>query len=282
MKNYLLAGLLFILAGLCLTPLHAQRYFEVGLQGGNMPYNGDLSDPGLGFLKEWNTFGGLYLRFRPISRVGLRLNGIFGRIDEDRTNTLTVAPDSTAQIARNFRSKINEVSIAAEVDLFYLGDPEDRFVAPYIMVGLGITSFNPQSQREGVYANLQPLRTEGQTTPYDLSITTYHLGGGIRGKVSERIVVGLEASGRITNTDYLDDISGRRVNYLDVVSNPAVINARETGYFSNPGVDFETAGEDISYRRGGASDDFYFLLNLTVGIRLGGFGRGGGSGCYSF
>jgi hypothetical protein len=244
----------------------------------------------VGFLKDFNAFGGLYLRYRPISRVGLRLNGIFGRIAAERETSLRVpGTDQRTPVTQNFRSSIQEFSLAAEVDLFYLGDPEDRFVAPYIMIGIGRTAFNPQGRLNGVYYDLQPLKTEAQgyrngsfdyaAAPYALNITTYHLGGGIRAKLGERFVVGAEVSGRLTGTDYLDDVSGQRVNYLDVVRNgPSSLSGR----FSNPAVppDVEVPS-DFNYRRGGESDDFYFLINLTVGIRLGGWG-GGGRGCYSF
>ena len=283
--------LLVLLAALCLgTPTTAsgQSYFEVGLQGGDMPYNGDLSEPGIGFLRDWNTFGGFYLRYRPISRIGLRVNGIFGRIEAEQETSVRINPDGgRADIDRNFRSRIQEFSLAAEFDLFYLGDPEDRFVAPYIMVGIGRTAFDPQSQRDGVYVDLQPLKTEGQgipggnydPLPYELNITTYHVGGGLRAKLGERVVVGGEVSGRITGTDYLDDITGRLLVYDDILANSGTQGA----FFSNPAVEPGEAPDGLRYRRGGDSDDFYFLINLTLGIRLGGWGGGrGGNGCYSF
>ena len=282
--------LLVLLAALCLgTPSTAfgQSYFEVGLQGGDMPYNGDLSEPGIGFIKDWNTFGGFYLRYRPISRIGLRFNGVFGRIEAESDTEVRVSSTERAPITRNFRSRIQEFSLAAEIDLFYLGDPEDRFVAPYVMVGIGRTAFEPQSQVDGVYFDLQPLKTEGQgiltgnydPAPYELNITTYHLGGGLRAKLGERVVLGGEVSGRLTGTDYLDDITGRQLVYDEVLTNSGTRGA----FFSNPAVEPGEAPDGLTYRRGGDSDDFYFLINLTLGIRLGGWGGGrGGSGCYSF
>jgi hypothetical protein len=284
--NYISLKFLFVtLILLATAPATGQQYFEVGLQGGDMPYNGDLSETGLGFLSDWNSFGGFYLRYRPISRVGLRFNGIFGRIQTEKLTEVRISQDERVPVMRNIRTPINEFSLAAEVDLFYLGDPEDRFVAPYIMAGIGHTSFNPQSQREGVYYDLQPLATEGQgiqsgaydPAPYELGIITYHVGGGVRAKVSDIAVVGLEVSGRVTGTDYLDDITGRRINYDLVLEN----TTSDGAFFSNPGVTPQTAPDNLQYRRGGDADDFYFLINLTVGVRLGGWGRGG-SGCYSF
>ena len=290
MKRFTLPCLLVALA-LTLSPSLAAQdsYFELGVQGGDMPYNGDLSQSGLGFLSNWNTFGGFYLRYRPINRVGLRFNGVFGRIDASKDYTGGVSGDRR-NYTRVFRSPITEFSLAAEVDLFYLGDPDDRFVAPYIMAGIGRTSFNPQGEnRDGVFVDLQPLRTEGQglgggtyeSFPYDLDIVTFHLGGGVRAKLGERVVVGGEVSGRVTGTDYLDDVGATRVTYNDIYTRTDISSPSESAYFSNPALTPGDVPDDYSYTRGGASNDFYFLINLTVGIRLGGFGSKG-SGCYSF
>ena len=287
MKRITLPCLLVALALTVSNSLSAQdSYFELGLQGGDMPYNGDLSSPGIGFLSNWNTFGGFYLRYRPVNRVGLRFNGIFGRIDATRDYRVSLPSGGNADFTRSFRSPITEFSLAAEVDLFYLGDPDDRFVAPYIMAGIGRTSFNPQAEnRDGELVDLQPLTTEGQGIeggvydpfPYDLDIITFHLGGGIRAKLSDRFVVGGEVSGRVTGTDYLDDVSGTRVVYNDVLEN----GGSESAYFSNPALTPGDVPDDYGYKRGGDSNDFYFLINLTLGVRLGGWGSNA-SGCYSF
>ena len=287
MKRITLPCLLVALVLTVSNSLTAQdSYFELGVQGGDMPYNGDLSNAGIGFLSNWNTFGGFYLRYRPINRVGLRFNGIFGRIDATRDYSVSIPGGGRGSFTRSFRSPITEFSLAAEVDLFYLGDPDDRFVAPYIMAGIGRTSFNPQAEnRDGLLVDLQPLRTEGQGIeggvydpfPYDLDIITFHLGGGIRAKLSDRFVLGGEVSGRVTGTDYLDDISGTRVVYNDVLEN----GGSESAYFSNPALTPGDVPDDYSYTRGGDSNDFYFLINLTLGIRLGGWGSNA-SGCYSF
>ena len=287
MKRITLPCLLVALALTCSNSLAAQdSYFELGVQGGDMPYNGDLSAPGIGFLNNWNTFGGFYLRYRPINRVGLRFNGIFGRIDATRDYTTSLPSGGNGSFTRSFRSPITEFSLAGEVDLFYLGDPDDRFVAPYVMAGIGRTSFNPQAEnRDGVLVDLQPLSTEGQGIeggvydpfPYDLDIITFHVGGGIRAKLSERFVLGGEVSGRVTRTDYLDDVSGTRVVYNDILEE----YGSESAYFSNPALTPGDVPDDYSYKRGGDSNDFYFLINLTLGIRLGGFGSKA-SGCYSF
>ena len=283
--NKLFAPLCLLLALSGGATLSAQSYFEAGIMGGDMPYNGDISDPGIGFLKDWNTFGGFYLRYRPIQRVGLRFNGVFGNIAASQETTARISAEERVPVTREFRSKIQEFSLAAEVDLFYLGDPDDRFVAPYIMVGVGRTAFNPQAQRDGLYVDLQPLGTEGQgigtgnyaPAPYALNISTIHAGGGIRAKLGERLVIGGEVSGRFTGTDYLDDVSNVRVRYGDILVN----GGEQAAFFSNRAAEPGETSEDLTYVRGGGSDDFYFLINLTLGIRLGGWG-GGGSGCYQF
>lgn len=293
MKTFttLISGLL-LTCGLFLShQASAQQYWELGIMAGDMPYRGDLSEDGIDFVRNWNTFGGGYLRYRPISRVGLRLNAVFGRVDAERRTTVRISDTERANITRNFRSPITEFGLAAEFDLLYIGDPEDYFIAPYLMGGIGHTSFNPESQRDGIWHETQPLRTEAQgnlegnyaATGYSLNSISWHFGGGVRAKLSEVFVFGAEISGRVAGTDYLDDVGSTRVNYLDVRTNDASTRNALAAYFSNPGVDPDAdIAEDFVYQRGGAADDYYFLINLTLGIRLGGWNMGGGNGCYSF
>ncbi len=285
---YLLLAVLFTLSATA-----SAQYVELGLMGGFSVYSGDLSPAEQGgfFAEDLNAAGGLYLRYRPFQRVGLRVNGVFGRLSAERTVNVRVPGDLIVPVDRNFRSKLTELNAIVEVDLFYLGDPESNFTAPYLFGGIGILSFEPESAGpDGSFVKLQPLATEGQgigggtydDSRYDLTETVFIVGGGIRFRFAERFVVGVEVGGRITGTDYLDDISDTRVNYLDVLSNPAgqgSLSAR----FSNPAVDPASVLEDsdFSYTRGGEHNDFYFVGGVTLGISIGG-GGGKGDGCYKF
>jgi hypothetical protein len=282
----LLLSFLFVFAGF--TTVQAQE-LEFGVKAGTSLYSGDLSPKEFGlFAEDFNFAGGLYLRYRPTTRMGIRVNGNFGRISAQRDDMQ--APNELGDVvpvSRNFRSSITEFNAVLEFDLFYIGNRDGNFLAPYIYGGVGVLSFNPEGEMDGVFTELQPLRTEGQgsglspnydATPYELTTVVGVLGGGVRVRFADRVVVGLEFGGRKTGTDYLDDVSDTRVNYLDVLQGD---NGGLAARFSNPAV--QNVGEvgDLIYARGGDAEDYYFVGSLTVGITIGASGSNK-SGCYKF
>ena len=286
MRNSLLLLLAVLLVG-GLPTLSAQE-LELGIKAGGALYSGDLSPREFSINPDDVNFaGGAYLRYRPSTRLGIRVNGNFGMISAERSD-LTAPNEDGVQtpISRNFRSKIAEFNAVLEYDLFYLGDPASNFLAGYVYGGAGVLSFNPESTLDGVeYFELQPLRTQAQgagpqydATPYELTRVVGILGGGIRVRFAERFVIGLEVGGRITGTDYLDDITDQPVNYLDVLGQE---NGGLAARFSNPAVQDLAEVGDLTYRRGGDAKDYYFVGGLTFGITL---GEGGNkkTGCYTF
>lgn len=280
----LLLSLLFFCSGV--ATLGAQS-LEFGIKGGFSVYSGDLSPKEFGLYQEdMNFAGGLYLRYRPQPRYGIRVNGNFGRLSAEREVFALNENRESVQISRNFRSSLTEFNAVLEYDLFYIGDRESNFLAGYIYGGVGVLSFNPEGEMDGVYTELQPLRTEAQgngdpryaATPYELTTVVGILGGGVRVRFAERIVVGLELGGRRTGTDYLDDVSDTQVNYLDVLNGP---NGGLAARFSNPAVQNVAEVGDLEYKRGGPYEDYYFVGSLTVGITIGAPGSNK-SGCYKF
>ena len=253
-----------------------------------MLYRGDLSPKEFdGYYEDTEAAGGLYLRYRPNPRYGIRVNGNFGRISATGEGAAPNERGESTPVTRIFRSSITEFNAVAEFDLFYLGDRESNFFAPYIYGGFGVTSFNPEGEIEGVFTELQPLRTEGQgsglspnydATPYELTAVSLILGVGMRVRFSDRIVIGLEVGGRKPRTDYLDDVSDTTVNYLDVLQGE---NGGLAARFSNPAVQDPGEVTDLTYKRGGDAEDYYFVGSLTVGVTIGAGGRKK-TGCYTF
>ena len=278
---------LFALCTCALAPNEAAAQLELGVKAGTSIYSGDLSPNTFGLdLDDAEFAGGLYLRYRPIPRAGVRINGNFGRLSAERTVNIRNELNQQTAVTRSFRSSISEFNIVGEFDLFYLGDPEDNFFAPYVYGGIGVLSYNPQApDQDGNFVDLQPLRTEGQgldpdryaTTPYELTRAVAIVGGGVRARFGGRFVIGLEFSGRFTGTDYIDDIGPTQVNYGDILQSP---RGSEAAFFSNPAVANPAEALDFEYVRGGDKNDYYFIGGLTFGITLG--KAGNKSGCYSF
>lgn len=265
----------------------AAQGVEIGLLGGISMYSGDLSPAEFGiFAQDFNPAGGLFLRYSPGHRLAFRLAGVFTQVSA--TDPKEIFLDGQG-LSRSFRSSISEVGLTASLNLFYLGDPKGRYLAPYILGGVSLVSFNPEGNLDGIWYELQPLRTEGQgipggnyaPTPYNLQELALHIGGGLRWQASDRISLGIEIGGRQMSSDYLDDISNTNVNYLDVLENTGPTAA----YFSNPSIQDPTSeAANRAYFRGGEFADWFFTGALTVGLRLG-EGSGGGrgkTGCYSF
>ncbi|MEM9525400.1 MAG: DUF6089 family protein [Bacteroidota bacterium] len=282
----LLFFLLLFFAGF--SSLSAQQGLELGVKAGGAVYSGDLSPAEFGFyFEDINFAAGAYLRYRPSDRFGVRINGNFGSISAERDNLFALdEADNLRMISRNFRSTLSEFNLVAEYDLFPFGDYGGNFGAFYVYGGIGVMSFNPEGELNGEFVELQPLRTEGQgldptryaATPYELTRAVGILGAGIRIRFANRFILGAEIGGRYTGTDYLDDVSDVRVNYLDVLDGPGGSQAAQ---FSNPAVQNIAEVNDLEYVRGGEHLDYYFVGGLTLGITI---GEGGSnkSGCYKF
>ena len=281
-----------LLGFLCLfTPNSNQaQEFEIGLMGGLSLYSGDLSPQEFGlFFQDINPAGGFYLRYRPGHRLAFRLGAAFTRLDarDDDARGSFLGPDGRVL---NFRTDLTDIGLTAEWDLFYIGDKKGNHLAPYAFGGINVAFFNPEGNLDGVWYELQPLATEGQgiggenyaSTPYSLSEFVFNFGGGIRWRVSDRVVIGAELGGRNVSSDYLDDVSNTRVSYFDILENTGPVAAQ----LSHPGIESPAEAEGLIYARGGEFSDWYFVGGLTVGIIIGESSGGGRrnnqQGCYSF
>ncbi|MCB0636984.1 MAG: hypothetical protein KDC54_10230, partial [Lewinella sp.] len=184
----------------------------------------------------------------------------------------------------NFRTPITELALTAEWNIFRLGNPSGLQFAPYLFAGGSVFRFNPEGRLEDNWVELQPLGTEGQglpgyDEPYSLTQVAIPVGAGLKFIIKERVTIGLEVGFRKTFTDYLDDVSSRTVNYLDVLSGNGSLAAQ----LSNPTIkDPEVV--DFTYVRGGDSLDAYLFGGVTLSFAFGqGSGVDGrGIGCPTF
>ncbi len=103
----------------------------------------------------------------------------------------------------SFRSDNVATYGGLQVDVFQYSD--DRFLKPYLFVGLGITGINPKAKLEGSWQTLPSLMTEG--VAYKRSTRIGILGFGVSWKYNERWNFAVELSDNFANSDYLDDVS---------------------------------------------------------------------------
>lgn len=253
--------------------LSAQRGVEIGILGGASLYSGDLSPNEFGlYFKEISPAFGAFGRFNLNSAIALRLGANLGTVMADD------ASHGREDRGLSFRSKITEFSLVGEVNLFHLGAYEDRGMIPYVFGGVAVFKFNPETKFDGDYVELQPLGTEGQglpgyEAPYNLTQVSIPLGVGLKFLINETITVGLEFGGRKLFTDYLDDVSSTKVNYLDILEGNGTLAAQ----LSNPTL-VDPSPENSIYKRGGDFKDWYYITGLSISFRLQGSGSGIGSG----
>jgi hypothetical protein len=271
---------LLSLITLSFSLLLGAQNLELGLWGGASTYSGDFAPDEFGlYFKSLNPAGGVFLRMNPAKALslefGLNLTQVEGEdgVTNDRTSRML-----------NFRTNITELALKANLNLFRLGNERGTQVVPYLMAGGGVFRFNPEGNLDGNWIELQPLGTEAQGAegyedPYSLTDFAILAGGGIKFIFKERFTIGLELGGRKTFTDYLDDVSGNRVNYLDVLENNGSLAAQ----LSNPTIK-DTDVENLDYVRGGEFADWYYMGGLSFSFAFGGGSGvdGRGIGCPTF
>jgi hypothetical protein len=186
------------------------------LQGNPRVYQGPFA--GITLLKSSFT-AGLYGIATWKNRVGLRLEANIGAVQNyDSLLTKATAPSAIGRYERNlnFKSKIRELSIAAEFhipEVFRNAESAPRRLSPYVIVGVSWFTFNPQGYTQNGWVDLHPLRLEGQgfaeyptRKVYKLNAISFPVGIGFRYDVSPKLVMRFEANKRTTTTDYLDDV----------------------------------------------------------------------------
>jgi len=212
MKRYFL----FLVLGLVAFEGKSQ-VSEIGLCGGVSFYMGDLNPKSV--FKGSRPAGGLVYRYNINPRFAFKAVALFGSMQ---------ASDAETGTERNlsFRSPLSELSAQIELNFLKLYNEKGRnFITPYVFVGIGMFSFNPQADFNRQWYDLQPLGTEGQSLnskdeetgivydqkPYSLTSIAIPFGLGFRVNFLKYYSLGLEWGFRKTFTDYIDDVSGQYV-----------------------------------------------------------------------
>lgn len=289
-NTILLASLLFF----CTNALVAQ--IEVGLNAGVSLYEGDISPAGIvRKLENTKRSIGVYGRIPVGDRLAFRGFVQSSKIqggDQFRTTTTT----------RNLSFRTNIFEIGAVAEIYPWGNYQR--LAPFFQVGASVYNFNPETEFNGRWVELQPLGTEGQGMPgfapkYNLTRFSVPIGVGVRYSLTENFSLGVQAAARLLFFDHLDDVSGNYVNYYTLLdgrgvegatgngSLAAALGNRQGEYFGTEPVDIPT-----STGRGDATNnDWYYTATITLGYRIGsglinGGSKKGGSSrynkCYSF
>lgn len=274
MKQVIFFFLVAVIAG-CIPNAFAQNV-HLDFFTGIANYKGDLQyNPSSGkqiSFKQPNFAAGVGLEYELSNKLYARFGITIGKIGADDKN-------QPGQQQRNlsFFSPIFDVTLGAE---YFIMDPYEHLVCPYVFAGVGYFHFNPytlDATRQKVY--LKPLSTEGEGVVagrpnYNLSQIAIPFGGGIKLSVSDDVRVGVELSLRKTLTDYLDDVS---TTYAD--ANILLANRGQQA------VDLAYRGDEVgagpypvvgAARGTLAAKDWYYFTGVSISFRLGNGGGGGG------
>ncbi len=196
---------------------NAQNYrLEAGINLGASNYLGDIGGKylqrrdGIVDIKMRMTkpMIGLYGKYAVGPRLGLRLGFGMGQIAGD--DKYTSNPERNDRNL-SFRNTIFEGSFTAEYEFYeaYNVGKNSRYRVDYnmyLILGAGYFMHNPQAQLDGTWYDLQPLQTN--RVSYSLSGISYIGGFGMDFTLKRNYKIGFRFTTMLTNTDYLDDISG--------------------------------------------------------------------------
>ena len=253
----------------------AQKFFLNTLIG-TANYQGDLQDKRFSFNQARLAFGA-GVTYEVSDKFSVRAGLTLAKVGADDKKNAKVFYRNL-----NFTSPITELHLAGE---YYLLNPYEHSLAPYLFGGLAVYHFNPYTRDSlGAKYYLRPLSTEGEgfyqnKKNYSLTQLAIPFGAGIRLSLSENIRVGLEVGMRKLFTDYLDDVSTNYVDQNLLLANRGA-KAVELAYRGNElknGAPYPAGGE----QRGSSKyKDWYYFTGLTTSIRLGSGNnsRGGRSG----
>jgi hypothetical protein len=227
---------------------------------------------GKNFRPDISVYAGIVY----IDYIAARLQGTMGQVrsaDYDITGK-SIYADYKRNRNLSFKSNITEVALLIDFRPLVLFDLEPKKWAPepYLTLGIGWFSFNPQTQYNGRWVDLKPLHTEGQgfseypgVSNYKLSQVNIPLGIGLRYKLSPKFNIRLEYIHRKLFTDYLDDAS--REKFIDpalfekYLSPAAAADARALYNRSLNGRTPPTRGIP-------KNNDTYMSLTLKLGVVL--------------
>jgi hypothetical protein len=171
----------------------------------------------------------------------------------------------------NYRSKIFEAAFIGTIHPLMFRNTETLpLFSPYVMAGLGIFSFYPQTDYNGTLIPLRRMNTEGQTSKefparkqYNLRALSVPVGIGVKYEYNAKFNIRLEALSRFTTSDYLDDVS---TTYVDRTIFPTELQKVLSHRYKELNPTLERTGMN----RGNATNkDKFLTINLRVGYVLG-------------
>lgn len=239
------------------------QHFFVTLFAGASNYSGDLQEKRIS-LQQAHPAGGLGLLYEVTDRLMIHGEFDFGKI--------SAADKYSKNYKRNlsFYSHLYEFSLKGE---YFILNPYDYKISPYIFLGVSIFDFAPYANDEhGTPVLLPEKSTEGQgfipgREPYKLRQFAIPFGGGLQWNISHKSRLGLFLGFRKTFTDYLDDVSTTYVDetQLALAKGASAVAMAYRGDEIPNGAPYPPAG---TQRGNPKSLDWYYFTGLSYRVRI--------------
>jgi len=277
MKKLLVISILILFAqDIIAQSFYSSRISRKWMATGGVGYAhmlGDLTNPGSYFDTKLNIVGGL--QYRVADRINVGVNLMAFQLSGDDAN---LDPElNTRSRGLSFVSNNLELSAFTTISLF--GVPsrftQRKFINPYVSAGIGVLLFDPRAEvpeflrnqagdtlravpRAGEMVSLRQYQTE-RPNSYGRFALVIPVGAGVRVKVTSFLDITAQLTGRITFTDYLDDVSGRGYPDLDQFDWQNSDTEAIAAALSDPN------GTSRGAIRGNPeSDDYYMTFNIKA------------------
>jgi len=258
MRKFLLVAML--------CPILAQAQWHVNLFGGFANYIGDLQSKAYTTQQSHGAIGA-GLQYDLNDHFSILGNGSYAKVGASDA----YSPQADLR-ARNlsFQSRIYEGNFLLEYNLL---DINVHKFTPYAFAGVAIYHFNPYAYDTlGRKVYLKRLSTEGEglagyPKPYNLFQFAIPFGGGIKMRITDRVVLAYEIGLRKLFTDYLDDVSTRYVDKATLLAAKGLgaVQMAYRGGEVKGGQGYPAGG---SIRGGSKYKDWYYLSGIKVSISL--------------
>lgn len=233
------------------------KQHEIGIFIGGAYYIGDLN-PSKHFNQTQPSVGFFY-RYTPNYRYAFRGGINYGSITADDSQS-----DEPDQIQRNlnFKSNILELHVLGEFNFLEYRISNDKYkFTSFLFLGLDVFRFDPRAQIGNFWVDLQPLKTEAQTSKYKLTQVGIPFGIGVKLNVSKQVGIGLEWGPRKLFTDYLDDVS---TSYPNPSKTPFISELAKS--LSDRS---KNAGNNANKQRGNPNTkDWYYFFGVTLNFKI--------------
>lgn len=270
--------LLFLITSFLSFPMVLKSQdLTLGIRVGGMAYNGELNEATIAStLRIVNPSFGVAATYDIIYPLSIELSATYGNLTGDDSFS---SREWMNERNLNFETVIYDLDLSLKWMLFRQFGIRSRFDI-FPKMGASAFYFNPKTFYRGEWHELRDLGTEGQGNPgygekynnYSFSIKA---GGGAEYVLNEVITLGVDFVIGVTQTDYLDDVSGRYVDYDQLVelNGPlaAALSNRTGEYYNSDPVEPRTGA-----RRGNSGDNdhiisgaFYFRYNISYIHRTG-------------